>query len=200
MFARLDRLGTKAKEIAQIGAVIGREFGYELLAAVTDKAERDLIEALDLLVGSGLVFCKGSPPDATYTFKHALVQEAARASLLRKNSQLLHGQIAVALEQRLPAIADSEPELLALHWTQANNMAKAVAYWKQAGIRAAGNSADVEAIDHLEKAISLLVKLPDSPARVVDELALQSTLGATYMSYRGLTAPEVARAYAGPTN
>ena len=130
--ARLDRLGA-AKEIAQIGAAIGREFSYELMAAVAAKAKTDLEQALDQLTDSGLAFRRGLPPEATYTFKHALVQDAAYDSLLKSRRQELHATIARVLAADFPQTTATEPELLAHHLTAAGQAAAAIPFWQQAG-------------------------------------------------------------------
>ena len=155
--ARLDRLAG-AKEVAQIGAVIGREFGYELLAAVSPLGEAELREALDQLVASELVFVRGAPPAATYTFKHALVQDAAYASLLKSRRQQLHARIARELEGRWPEVRDSRPELLAHHFAGAGVPDKAAAYGLDAGRAAFRRSAVAEAAVHLQRALGQLAQ------------------------------------------
>ena len=152
LMARLDRLAP-VKEVAQIGAVIGREFSHELLAAVSPLSEAELGEALDQLVASELVFRRGAPPEATYSFKHALVQDAAYQSLLKSKRQQLHARIAEVLEERLPRRGETEPEVLARHLTEAGLAERAIPYWRRAGELAAGRSANVEAIAHLSKGL-----------------------------------------------
>jgi predicted ATPase len=135
LLSRLDRLG-EAKEIAQIGAVIGREFDYRLLETIADRHSDELAAATSHLVGASLVFQSGVPPDARYSFKHALVQDAAYNSLLKSRLEVLHGRIANALEQEFPAVAADEPEILARHHTAAGNTRPAIEYWRLAGERA----------------------------------------------------------------
>ncbi len=150
LMARLDRLGP-AKEIAQIGAAIGREFAHALLAAVVYKPEPELGAALDRLIAAGLLFRQGVPPHANYLFKHALVQDAAYSTLLRAPRQSIHARIAKVLEQQFPERASVEPELLARHLTQAGQVEAAPSYWLKAGQRAAERSADEEAVRHLRR-------------------------------------------------
>jgi class 3 adenylate cyclase len=157
LMARLDRLAS-AKEVAQIGAVIGREFSYELLAAVAAISGAQLTEALDQLVGSELVSRRGEPPDATYSFKHALVQDAAYESLLKLKRQQLHGRIGPVLEKRFPETSEHQPELVAHHFTEAGLAAKAINYWDSAGRRAVRRFAETEAIAHFTRALELLGK------------------------------------------
>src|SRR5262249_55851402 len=149
LMARLDRF-TPVKEVAQIGAAIGREFSWELIAAVAPHSEPELDHALAQLVESGLAFQQGAPPDAVYTFKHALVQEAAYDSLLRRRRQELHGKIARAVEERWPQTKATEPELLAHHYTEAKQPDKAIPLWQKAGSMALGRMALTEAIAHLD--------------------------------------------------
>ena len=195
LMARLDRLAP-VKEVAQIGAVIGREFSHELLAAVSPLSEDKLGEALDQLVNSELVFRRGVPPEATYSFKHALVQDAAYQSLLKSRRQILHAQIAAAVEEAFPEVVKSTPELIAHHWTAAGRGEPAVRYWLQAGKRAAERSADLEAVAHLIRGLEALSLLPDGVDRDTAELDLQVAIGTRLMSLRGWTAPEVVRAWA----
>jgi predicted ATPase len=192
--ARLDRLAP-VREVAQIGAVIGREFGYELLAAVASLPEDELAHALDELVNSELVFRRGLPPHAIYTFKHALVQDAAYASLLRGKRQQLHGRIAAVLEERFPDAAEDTPELLARHFAEAGLAPQAVDYLQKAGQRATERSAYAEAIGHLQQGLELLQALPDSPERTLQELDLRLALGAALMASRGYAGPEVEATY-----
>ena len=150
--ARLDRLGP-AKKIAQIGAVIGREFPYELLGVVARRDETELRAALDRLSVARLVFRRGTPPDAIYTFKHALVQDAAYSTLLRGDRQELHARIAEALEERFPERIAREPELLAHHFAEARQTERAIGYWLKAGERAASRSANLEAVRQLTRGL-----------------------------------------------
>ena len=160
LMARLDRLGS-FREVAQIGAVIGREFGHDLLAAVAGMDTAQLEDTLSQLVEAELVFRRGAQPEATYVFKHALVQDAAYGSLLRAQRQDLHARVARELEARSPNLANSAPELLAYHLTAAGFADRAVVYWQRAGHRAAQHSAHVEAIAHFTQALDLLASLPD---------------------------------------
>ena len=195
LLARLDRLAP-VKEIAQIGAALGREFSHALLAAVADRPEPELQAALDQLVASELVFRRGAPPDVTYTFKHALVQDAAYGTLLKSRRQQLHARIVQVLEDRFPETADAQPELLAHHCTQAELIEKAVGFWYQAGRQAMARSAMVEAAAQLTQALELLAGLPGGPDRDHKELDLQIALGAALIATRGWAAPEVERACA----
>ena len=144
------------KDVAQIGAAIGREFSYGLIAAVSALPERDLQAALAQLVGAELIFQRGTPPDATYLFKHALVQEAAYASLVRSRRQQLHGHIARTLEERYPDIVATEPEIVAYHFTEGGLIEPAIDYWRRAGEHFLGRSAYIEAVKHLTQAIEML--------------------------------------------
>jgi class 3 adenylate cyclase/predicted ATPase len=194
LMARLDRLAP-VKEVAQIGAAIGREFSYTLLAAVTDRPETELQAALDQLVASELVFRRGTPPDATYSFKHALVQDAAYGTLLKSRRQHLHARIAEVLEEQFPEQADAQPELLAHHCAQAGFVEQAVDYWYKAGRQAMARSATVEALAQLTRALDLLAGLPLGPDRDHKELDLQIALGAALIATKGWAAPEVGKTY-----
>ena len=195
LMARLDRI-PEVKEVAQIAACIGREFDYALLAVVAAKPEAELLTALDKLAAAELVFRRGAPPDARYTFKHALVQDAAHQSLLRSKSRQLHARIAEVLEARFPEIVESEPELLAHHYTRAQLVEPAINYWEKAGQRAIQRSSNIEAIDHLTRGLKLVEALPDTPQRARRELELQVTLGPALMAAKGHGAPETGRSYA----
>jgi class 3 adenylate cyclase/predicted ATPase len=194
LMARLDRLST-AKEIAQLGATLGREFTYELLHAVSSLNEDTLQQSLRQLVETELVFQSGVPPQAAYLFKHALVQDTAYQSLLKSRRQQLHHQIAQVLENRFPQTVETQPELVAHHYTEAGFAAQAIPYWQQAGQKASQRSANVEAIGHLTKGLEVLKTLPDTPARTQRELTLQIALGAPLIATRGWAAPETERAY-----
>jgi predicted ATPase len=174
LMARLDRFAP-VKEIAQIGAAIGREFAWELIAAVAPHARPALDQALAQLVESGLAFEQGAPPDAVYTFKHALVQDAAYESLLRRRRQELQGKIARVIEERFPNIEDTEPELLAYHYTEAKRPEKAIPLWRKAGSRARGRMALVEAIAQLNKGVELVAALLASAERDCSELGCSYT-------------------------
>jgi class 3 adenylate cyclase/predicted ATPase len=195
LLARLDRLAP-AKEIAQIGAAIGREFSHALLAAVADRPETELHDALDQLVSSELVFRRGAPPDATYSFKHALVQDAAYGSLLRSSRQRLHAQIANALEERWPETAEAEPGLLAHHCTLAGRAENAVRYWYRAGRRAMARFAMKEAVAQFSQGLDALTGVPEGPERRRRELDLQVSLGGALITAKGYAAEETGRAFA----
>ena len=174
--ARLDRLAS-VRRIAQIGAAIGREFPYALLCAVSRLPDDELQAALGRLVASQLVFERGTPPDSVYTFKHALVQDAAHGSLLRSSRQQLHAQIAEALEAHFPEMIDSQPERFAQHYAEAGLVEKSVAYWGKAGRSSVARSATAEAAAQFQKGLDQLAMLPDSPERQRQELELQQRLG-----------------------
>jgi class 3 adenylate cyclase/predicted ATPase len=176
LIARLDRLGPVAKEVAQIGSVIGREFSYELIQPVAQQPESDLQTALDRLTNAGLLFCRGGLPHSSYLFKHALVQDAAYATLLRARRQQLHAAIAAALEAEFPEIVAAQPELLAHHYTEAALTQQAIDNWLRAGDRANEGSANPEAIAHLTRGLKLLKDLPESLQRDEKELAFQVAL------------------------
>jgi predicted ATPase len=189
LMARLDRLGS-AKEVAQIGAVIGREFSHALLAAVARKPEAELGSALDPLIAAGLLFRQGAPPHATYLFKHALVQDAAYGTLLREPRQALHARIAEILESRFAEIAASRPELLARHCTEAGAIEKAAGFWGKAGQRSLDRSALVEAVAQLTRALAQIAALPGTSALRREEIKFQVALANALMQARGYAAPE----------
>jgi class 3 adenylate cyclase len=195
LMARLDRLAS-VRLVAQIGAAIGREFSYTLLRQVSRLPEGELQAALARLVTSELVFQRGTPPDAVYTFKHALVQDAAHSSLLRGARQLLHVQIATALETQAPELIDSQPELFAQHYAEAGLVEKSVACWGKAGHRSAARSAMAEAAAQLKKGLDQLALLPDIPERRRQELEFCSALGAALQAVKGYAAPETGQVYA----
>ncbi len=161
--ARLDRLGP-AKEVAQVGAAIGREFSHALLAAVARKPNAELGSALDRLIAAGLLFRQDVPPHASYLFKHALVQDAAYGTLLRETRRALHGRIAETLESQFAEVVENWPELLALHCTEAGLIEKAAGLWGKAGERSLERSALVEAVTQLTRALAQIVTLPVTPA------------------------------------
>jgi class 3 adenylate cyclase/tetratricopeptide (TPR) repeat protein len=185
LLARLDRLGPEAKEIGQIGAVIGRDFSHSLLAAAAQKSESDLASALDRLVGSELVYCTGVPPDATYTFKHALIQDAAYGSLLNADRRVYHARIGDAIRHSDPATAATRPELLAYHYQEAGNSDRALQYWSEAGDLAAGKFAADEAAAHYANALSQVDGLSDAAQRQSHELRLNLRLADSLMLTRG---------------
>ncbi|HEY7299429.1 MAG TPA: AAA family ATPase [Xanthobacteraceae bacterium] len=193
LMARLDRLAP-FKEVAQIGACIGREFDHELLAAVVSLPEADLQAALDRLVAAELVFRRGVAPSTTYMFKHAMVRDAAYESLLRKRRQDLHARIASAIETRFPQIIEAQPELVARHFAEAGLTEKAIGYWLQAGRLAAARSANVEAIAHLRAGLVAINDLPGS-SRSRWELSLQLALGGPLLATKGFASSEVETAY-----
>jgi TOMM system kinase/cyclase fusion protein len=195
LMARLDRLAT-VKALAQLGATLGREFSYELLQAVSPWDEPTLRRGLHQLVEAEFLYQQGLPPQATYTFKHALIQETAYQSLLRSTRQQYHQRIAQVLEAQFPETAETQPELLAHHYTEAGLGEQAVGYWQRAGQRALERSANLEAVTHLTRGLEVLKTLPDTPQRLQHELALQTTLGPALMATRGNAAPEVGHAYA----
>jgi predicted ATPase len=194
LMARLDRLLT-AKGMAQLGAVLGRQFSFELLQAVSDLDDATLQRELGRLVEAEFIYQRGLPPQATYTFKHALIQEAAYQSLLKRTRQQYHQRIAQALEARFPETVEAQPELLAHHYTEAGLGEQAVGYWQRAGERAVQRSANVEAIAHLTKGLEVLRVLPDAPERAQQELDLQTALGPALMNTRGPGSPAVEQVY-----
>jgi predicted ATPase len=194
LLARLDRLAP-VKEIAQIGAAIGREFSYALLAAVADRPEAELQIALGRLVSSELVFRRGAPPEAIYSFKHALVQDAAYGTLLKSRRQQLHARIVEVLEEQFPETADTQPERLAYHCTQAGLVPKAIDWWSKAGRQAIARSAGAEGVAQFQKGLELLVALPYGRERGRRELELQVALGGALLDVKGWAAAEVGRAY-----
>jgi tetratricopeptide (TPR) repeat protein len=189
LMARLDRLGP-AKELAQIGSAIGREFSHALLASVAGKSEAELGSALDRLVQAGLLFRQGAPPQAGYLFKHALVQDAAYGTLLREPRRALHARIAEALERQFAEIAERQPELLAHHCTEAGLIEKAAGLWGKAGQRSLERSALVEAADQLTRALAQIATLPATPALRRDEIKLQVAHINTLFNFKGHAAAE----------
>jgi len=194
LMARLDRL-TQVKEVAQIGACIGREFDHELLVAVVPLPDADLVAALDHLVAAELVFRRGISAATTYVFKHALVRDAAYQSLLRKRRQELHAHIATALESGFPHTLETRPELVARHFDEARLFQRAVGYWLRAGRLAAAHSANVEAIAHLRSGLASLAALPPSEARSRLELSLQLALGGPLLATKGFASSEAEAVY-----
>jgi len=188
--ARLDRV-PEVKEVAQVGAAIGREFSYELLAALADLEERVLEERLDRLAESGLVFQWGVPPGAMYSFKHALVQDAAYDSLLKSRRQQLHGRIAAVLEERFPETRTSAPELLARHYAAAGEHEVASPYWRQAGELALERFALREATAHLHGGLRSIAERPEGAERDRDALQLRTLLSPAMVAVHGWAAPEV---------
>jgi predicted ATPase len=194
LMARLDRLAT-VKEVAQLGATIGRTFTYELLQAVSSLDDTTLQQGLRQLVEAELVYQRGMPPQATYMFKHALIQDTAYQSLLRSIRQQVHQRIAQALEARFPTLVETQPELGAQHYTAASCTEHAVPYWQRAGQQASDRSAYLEAISHFTTGIELLTTLPETPERTQHAVTLHIALGAALGMTKGLAAPEVEHAY-----
>jgi len=194
LLARLDRLAS-ARRVAQVGAAIGRRFPYALLHAVCRLPEDELQTALGRLVASELVFQHGTSPDAIYSFKHALVQDAAHGSLLRSTRQQMHARIAEALETDSPEIVESQPELLAQHYAEAGLVEKSVTYWGKAGRRSAARSAMAEAAVQLRKGLDQLVLLPGTPERQRQELEFLSALGPVLQAVKGFAAQETGQVY-----
>jgi tetratricopeptide (TPR) repeat protein len=194
LMARLDRL-PMIREVAQLGAVLGREFAYEMLRALAGVEDTLLQERLAQLVDTELLYQRGRPPRAKYIFKHALVQDAAYASLLKSTRQQYHQQVAQMLEAHFPDTVETEPELVAHHYRRSGNAAKAVEYLSLAGQQAARHSAHAEAINHLTTALELLKTLPDTTARARQELLLHLSLGASLMATKGYAAADVDHTY-----
>jgi len=195
LMARLDHLSS-VRRVAQVGAAIGREFSYELLHAVCSLPEDELEAALGRLTASELVFQRGTPPEAVYTFKHALVQDAAHSSLLRGARQQLHAQIAEALSTQSPELMDTQPELFAQHYAQAGLVEKSVPFWGRAGGRSFARSATAEAAAQFQKGLDELAILPDAPERQRQELELCSGLGVALIAAKSYAAPETGRVFA----
>src|SRR5262245_33915610 len=195
LMARLDRLSA-AKEVAQRAAVLGREFGYPLLAAMAGMDEAALRQGLGRLVEAEILFARGEPPAATYTFKHALIQETAYQSLLKRTRQQLHARVAQVLEERFPERVATEPEVIARHYEQAGLVAQAITHYQRAGERATRRSANEEAIGHLRRALALIATLAESRERHQMELALQMAIGVPLIAVRGISHPENEQAYA----
>jgi class 3 adenylate cyclase/predicted ATPase len=190
LMARLDRLGTPAKELAQIAAAIGREFSHPLLASLARQPEAELESALNRLVMAGLLFRRDEPPHATYLFKHALVQDAAYGTLLREPRRTLHARIAETIESEFADIAENRPELLARHWTEAGVIEKAAFLWGKAGQRSLARSALVEAAEQLRRALDQIATLPSTPVLRGEQIKLQIALVNALMHVKGYAAPE----------
>ncbi|WP_213290803.1 adenylate/guanylate cyclase domain-containing protein [Bradyrhizobium sp. sGM-13] len=196
LLARLDRLAP-TREVVQIAATLGRQFSHELINAVAEMSQPQLEGALEQLIRAELVFRRGTPPDATYTFKHVLVQDAAYSTLLRPRRQHLHGRIAITLERQFPEIAAVQPELMAQHCAKAGLVEQAIGYWDKAGRLAIQRSTMAEAAAHFGKALeSLLSLLPKSPQRRSNELSLQLALAGALVAAKGWASPEAGEAYA----
>jgi class 3 adenylate cyclase/tetratricopeptide (TPR) repeat protein len=194
LMARLDRLAP-VKEVAQIGAAIGRDFSYTLLRSVAGRDDQTLSAALAQLEEAELLLRRGTPPEATYSFKHALVQETAYESLLKSRRQLLHKHIGDVLRDKFPIIAETEPEVLAYHFTEAGLSGVALEWWRKAGQQALKRSAYTEAIAHLGKAVAIADALPDEPGRTMNRLQLQIAYGRALRGSLGHSAPETVAAW-----
>lgn len=193
--ARLDRLAP-VRELAQVGAVLGREFRYEFLQAVSGVPDHTLQEGLRQLVEAALLYQHGQPPQAMYLFKHALIQETAYHSLLKSRRQQLHAQCAQVLAEQFPETVEAQPELLAHHYTEAGLIASALPYWQKAGQRASHRLANAEAVSHFTKGLALLHSEPETSDRMQQELTLQLALGPALVVLKGTGSPEVNAAYA----
>lgn len=194
LMARLDRLAP-VKEVAQIGAAIGRDFSYALLRYVTGRDDLTLSAALGQLEEAELLVRRGTPPDANYSFRHALVQEAAYEGLLKSKRQLLHKRIGDVLREKVPVVAETEPEVLAHHFTEAGLSETALEWWRKAGQQALKRSAYSEAIAHLGKAIASADEVPDDPRRMMSRLHLQIEYGRALRGSLGHSAPETVAAW-----
>jgi predicted ATPase len=195
LLARLDRLAP-TREVAQIGAALGRSFSHELISAVAQIPQEKLDEALEQLVSAELIYRRGTPPDAEYTFKHALVQDTAYGTLLRSRRQQFHGRIAAVMEGQFPEIVEAQPEMLAQHCAQAGLTDRAVGYWLKAGRQAIARGTMTEAAAQLRKGLEILSSLPDTPARREQELNLQIELGHALVTTMGYSAHEPGEAFA----
>jgi predicted ATPase len=195
LMARLDQLPV-AKEVAQLAAVLGREFTYDMVQRIAPQDEDTLQAGLAQLVAAELLYQRGRPPQARYVFKHALIQDAAYASLLKSTRQRVHERTAQVLEAEFPEMVATQPELLAHHLTEAGHGARAIEYWQRAGEKAVARSAHLEAISQLTMGLSVLQTLPETTERNEQELLLQIRLGPALMMTKGFAAPEAERAYA----
>src|SRR6266516_881568 len=196
LMARLDRLGPAPKAVAQIGAVLGREFAYELIEPVAQRDASELQAALVQLSDAGLLFCRGAPPHSSYLFKHALVQDAAYGMLLRGRRQELHARVAAVLEQDFADLVERQPELLAHHLTGAGDTERAVDQWLKAGRHAATRLAHLEAVGHFERGLATIEALPEGPARDGREAELQLARGLSLFTAEGFISAQAAEAYA----
>ena len=189
LMARLDGLGA-AKDIAQFGSAIGREFSFDLLSAVAERPSGELEAGLARLVAAGLIFQRGTPPQATYLFKHALIQDAAYGTLLREPRQRLHARIAEALREQSPETADEHPEVLAQHYAKAGLAERAAACWQAAGNRAVSRSASAEAIAHFTQGLAAVAQMAEGRKKQELELDFRLSLAAVLVSTEGWAAPE----------
>ncbi|MBI4228838.1 MAG: hypothetical protein HY693_03845 [Deltaproteobacteria bacterium] len=193
LMARLDRLKT-VKEVVQLGATLGREFTYELLKAVSPLNNSNLQRELAKLVEAEILYKRGVQPQARYIFKHALIQDAVYQSLLKSKRRQHHEKIAQVLEEKFVDIAETQPELLAHHYTEAGLVAQAIPYWQKAGEKARQRSANTEAIGHLTKGLELIKTLPETPERIQQEMIVQTTIAPAFMATKGYASSEVERA------
>src|SRR5580693_2380505 len=194
LMARLDR-APRLREVAQLGSVLGREFSYDMISALAGIEEDTLQSGLGQLVLDELLYQRGRPPRSRYLFKHALIQDAAYQSLLKRTRQQYHQRAAKLLEDRFPEVASTQPELVAHHYTEANCPAQAIAYWLNAGVAAASKSANVEAIAQLGRGLALVDVLSDMRERAECELDLQMALGPALYATKLPSHPDVGRAY-----
>jgi class 3 adenylate cyclase/predicted ATPase len=194
LMARLDQMNA-AKEVAQLGAVLGREFTYEMLQAITSQDDETVQAGLEQLVAAELLYQRGRPPRAKYIFKHALIQDAAYVSLLRSTRQRVHQQVAQVLEACFVDGVEIQPELVAHHYTEGGCAEEAVVYWQRAGQQAIARSANREAISHLEQGLEVLAKLPQTHEQLERELDLQMALGSALVATRGYTDARVGQVY-----
>ena len=194
LMARLDRLNA-AKRVAQLAATIGREFSYELLHAVAAISEDELRRALRQLTESSLIFQRGDPPRARYIFKHALIQDAAYQSLLRAQRRVQHRRVAETLEQQFPETAETQPELIAHHYTEADLTEPAIIFWRRAGERAVKQAANLEAVHHLRRGLELLDASPTRVTQAEEELRILIALGPALMTTMTTSAPEIRQVY-----
>ena len=195
LMARLDR-APRLREVAQLGSVLGREFAYDMISALAGIEEEMLQSGLGQLVVDELLYQRGRPPRSRYLFKHALIQDAAYQSLLRRTRQQYHQQVATLLEDRFPEVAITQPELVAHHYTEANCPAQAIAFWLKAGLAAASKSANVEAIEQFRRGLALVEALSDIRERAERELDLQMALGPALYATKLASHPDLGRAYA----
>jgi class 3 adenylate cyclase/tetratricopeptide (TPR) repeat protein len=195
LMARLDR-APRLREVARLGSVLGREFAYDMISALAGIEEEMLQSGLGQLVVDELLYQRGRPPRSRYLFKHALIQDAAYQSLLKRTRQQYHRQVAKLLEDRFPEVANTQPELVARHYTEANCPALAIAYWHKAGMAAARQSANLEAIDQFRRGLALVESLSDQQERAARELDLQMALGAAFYATRSFSHPDISRTYA----
>ena len=195
LIARFDRLGPLAREVAQTGAVLGREFGYDLIARVAEHPGPELLTGLQRLSEAGLLFRRGAPPHAAYLFKHALVRDAAYGTLLRRKRQELHARVASVLQVNFSDLVERQPELLAHHLTAAGDMERAVDQWLMAGQYAAQRLAHLEAIRHFERGLAILPALPEGSARDKHGIELQLALGMSLFTTEGFVSDKAAGAY-----